>query len=460
MALPTTRQRPQALIHIAVTANLLEWYDFGIYGFLAYAMGRVFFPVHSPYAALTASFSVFAVSYLMRPLGSLVLGIVGNRRGAGLALRISTLLMALPTILIGLLPTYDQVGWYAPLLLIGLRFIQGFAAGGEFPISAYYVAERAKTHRRGSVSALVHVGGSCGILLAAFIAFILDAALSQRAILEWAWRLPFLLGAPLMWIVLRIRREMLTTGHTSGATTAQVHAPSLRTLIAGVSLVAALEVGFYTTLVWFPGYVQFTLNYSRWEAHASNTLALLCYTLSILASGFASSFVPYRKILLSALLATGCGIYPLFAVLVRFHDFALLTAVSLSFGVLYGSIGGVLLIALYGLFQDHGRCLALSLVFTLSASIFGGSAPLICSYMVGHLPQTQCLGLYLAFFCVLALPAAYGLFKVQTPLPVGSGASHEPTWCRDIDHGEPNRRHATLRSPPPYAAQGYRKTPS
>ncbi len=456
MALPPPPLRPRALIHIAITANLLEWYDFGVYGFLAYAMGQVFFPVHTPYAALTASFSVFAVSYLMRPLGSLVLGLIGDRRGAGVALRISTLLMALPTVFIGMLPTYSRVGWYAPLLLVVLRFVQGFAAGGEFPISAYYVAARASVRQRGRLGALVHVGGSCGILLAAFIAFILDAAFGETAINDWAWRLPFLLGAPLMWIVLRIRRAMLVTCDAPDTAVTKPLAPSLETLVAGISLVAALEVGFHTMLVWFPGYVQFTLNYSSSEAHASNTFALLCYTLAILASGFASTFVPYRKILLAALLATTCCIYPLFIVLARFHDFVLLMAVLLSFAVLYGCIGGVLLVTLYDLFQRHGRCLALSIAFTLSAPIFGGTVPLICSYMTGGLHLAYFPALYVNLFCLLSLPAAYRLFKSPVPQPIEPLILlGPPAWHDDAGHAAPRQSHSA-----PYRAQDYPGTQS
>jgi len=414
-------------MHVAITANLLEWYDFGIYGFLALVMGQVFFPTHGPLTSLLASFSVVAVSYLVRPLGSVIFGLMGDRYGPGCALGWSTVLMALPTVLIGVLPTYRWAGWYAPLLLVGLRLIQGFAAGGEFPLSAYYVAERALLAQRGWLSSLVHVGGSCGILLASFVAFLLDTTFSQNAIREWAWRLPFLLGGPLFLMVYRIRRAIVNHAPPHGGIVLGFNASSIRAVLAGALLVAALEVGFYVMWVWFPNDAQIDLHYASTQAHLSNTLALLCYTTAILASGAAARVIPYQKILLLSLITTACAVYPLFFLLVHVHEFVVLVTVLLSLAVLYGCLGGVLLVALYAVCQRHGRCLGLSMAFTLSAALFGGSAPLVCSYVTERTHMATFPALYLALFCLLALPVAYRLCKSERSVEAAP-----PLWA-----GEP-----------------------
>ena len=406
------KAKSSSLINVAITANILEWYDFSISGFLAMTLGGLFFAKHDALTAVIKSFSVFAVSYLMRPLGSMAFGYLGNKRGASVALQWSTLLMAFPTIFMGLLPTYQDIGYFATMLMLMFRLVQGFAAGGEFPLSAYFVASQAPGNNKGRLSSLVHVGGSFGVLLASFVVFLVGSLFADSDIARWAWRIPFLLGIPLFFIVWKIRSGMIDTPPAERQTSRQnkiTWSSGWSDFIRGSLLVASMEVGFYTLLVWFPNYVEIFLHYSRFDAHLSNTLALIIYTATILASGFLSSYVAYKKILLACLVSIVVSAYPLLAVLLHTHTFSRLIGVQFIFAILYGSIGGVILFALYQLFKDKGQSLGLAVTFTVPTALFGGTAPLVCSYLVRQFHNLSLPAFYVAAFCVIALPAAFSL---------------------------------------------------
>jgi len=403
------------LAHIAITANTLEWYDFSISGFFAIVLGQLFFAGHDALSAIISSFSVFAASYLIRPLGSVAFGYLGNRRGPAVALRYATLLMAVPTVLIGLLPTYRDIGSAATILIVVLKLIQGFAAGGEYPMSAYFVAHHAPDASRGRMSSLVHVGGSLGVLLASVVTFLVGSAFEQHEIARWAWRIPFLLSIPLFIVVLKIRSAMIDDSvgqpvHREKSRPCKVSlAARSSAFIRGALLVASMEVGFYTLLVWLPNYAEIFLHDSRNDAHLSNTLALCVFTVTLLVSGWLSSTIAYKKILVACLLAVVILAYPLFAILLDFHGFAPLLVNQFIFAMLYGGIGGVLLLALYQLFKDQGKSLGMAITFTVPTALFGGTAPLVCSYVVKELHNLSFPAFYVAMFCLLALPAVMSL---------------------------------------------------
>jgi MHS family proline/betaine transporter-like MFS transporter len=179
--------------------------------------------------------------------------------------------------------------------------------------------------------------------------------------------------------------------------------------IRGALLVAAMEVGFYTLLVWLPNYAQVSLQYSHFRAHLSNTLALGCYIVAMLTGGLLSGYIPYKKILMVCLSLATILVYPLFAALLHAQSFALLLSVQCLLALLYGNICGVIMVILYDLFKDQGKNFGLAITFTLPAALFGGTAPLVCSYFVGHGHSLVFPAFYIALFGLLALPAAYGL---------------------------------------------------
>src|SRR6476469_1475680 len=182
------------VIAAGTIGNVLEWYDFAIYGYFATAIGRQFFPHEDPVAQLLSAFGVFALGYLMRPVGGALIGHIGDRLGRRAALTLSVAAMAIPTFLIGLLPGYATLGLLAPIALTLLRMVQGLSVGGEYTSSMVFLVERAPEGRRGLMGALTSCGACGGILLGSAVGAGFAAMMPTAALESWGWRIPFLLG--------------------------------------------------------------------------------------------------------------------------------------------------------------------------------------------------------------------------------------------------------------------------
>src|SRR5215469_7606279 len=192
-----------------IAGNVMEWYDFSVYGYFATTIGRLFFPAQDAVSSLLAAFGVFAAGFLMRPLGSLLFGHIGDKKGRKLAFTASVALMALPTFLIGALPTYQQIGGWASVLLILMRLLQGLSVGGEYTTSSIFLVERSNPGRRGFLGSFAPLGSCAGILLGSAIGAAVTTILDQSAVASWGWRVPFLIGLTIGIFGLYIRRHMI-----------------------------------------------------------------------------------------------------------------------------------------------------------------------------------------------------------------------------------------------------------
>jgi MFS family permease len=182
------------VIAAGMIGNVLEWYDFAIYGYFAASIGRHFFPREDAVAQLLAAFGVFALGYLVRPIGGALIGHIGDRYGRRTALTVSVSAMAVPTFLMGLLPGYETLGLLAPIALVLLRMIQGLSVGGEYTSSMVFLVERAPADHRGLMGAFICCGTTIGILLGSGVGATIAATMTTETLDAWGWRIPFLLG--------------------------------------------------------------------------------------------------------------------------------------------------------------------------------------------------------------------------------------------------------------------------
>src|SRR3954453_4228080 len=236
------------VIAAGTIGNVLEWYDFAIYGYFATAIGRQFFPHEDPVAQLLSAFGVFALGYLTRPVGGALIGHIGDRLGRRAALSLSVAAMAIPTFLIGLLPGYATWGPLAPVALTLLRMVQGLSVGGKYTSSMVFLVERAPEGRRGLMGALTACGAGAGTLLGSAVGATFASSMSTVALESWGWRIPFLLGLIIGIAGYFLRRHMLETMPVER----RKRAPIVETLyehwrivvgFAGLSVFSA--VGFY-----------------------------------------------------------------------------------------------------------------------------------------------------------------------------------------------------------------------
>ena len=190
-----------------VVGNILEWYDFALFGFFAQQIGAHFFPADNPTASLLAAFGTFAAGFFMRPVGGALFGLVGDRYGRKQALIWSVLAMAIPSFLIGVLPSTTTIGLAAPILLLVFRLLQGLAVGGEYMASAVFLVEGADPGRRGWMGSWGPIGATAGVLLGSAAGAIVNATLSPAAVMAYGWRIPFILGLGVGLGGLAIRRH-------------------------------------------------------------------------------------------------------------------------------------------------------------------------------------------------------------------------------------------------------------
>ena len=205
---PLGASSQQRAIIAGIAGNVMEWYDFSVYGYFATVIGRHFFPAQDATSSLIAAFGVFAAGFLMRPLGSLIFGHIGDKLGRKLALATSVMVMAVPTFMIGILPTYQQIGLLAPVLLVLLRLVQGLSVGGEYTTSSIFLVERAEASHRGFLGSFVPLGATGGVLLGSAVGAAVTTALNQAAVNSWGWRLAFLLGLLVGGIGFATRRQL------------------------------------------------------------------------------------------------------------------------------------------------------------------------------------------------------------------------------------------------------------
>ena len=417
--MPSTGLAPSSSsIRLAATVgNALEWFDFAVYGYFATDIGQVFFPESDATLQLVAAFGVFAIGYLMRPLGSLVLGPVGDLLGRRAMLCLSVLAMGAASLLIALLPGYAQWGAWAGFALLFLRMVQGFSVGGEYTGSITYVLETSPLGRRGLNISFVAAGGISGFVLGALTAALLNALLSHDQLLQWGWRLPFLFGAVLGVFALWLRGHIPEAPEVDGgihrgyaALLADVLA-HWKPMLWVMAIVAYVNVVFYLIFVFLEQYAS-----SQAPQHAA--------LFSAITTG--SEAIGLPLLLLGGHLVDRFGAIPclrrmhLALALVTIPAVLLIQQAS-PFGVAAGqllAVGPVMLILggmpslLPTLFAGASRCTGFSLSYSLVVAVLGGTVPALAAWMLGELHWSLGPALYAV---VWAVPTLWALQNLRLP---------------------------------------------
>jgi MFS transporter, MHS family, proline/betaine transporter len=415
----------------ASIGNAVEWYDFAIYGFLATFIAANFFPAGDDTAALLNTFAIFAAAFVMRPLGGLVFGPLGDRVGRQRVLAIVILLMSGSTLAMGLLPTYDAIGVAAPLLLLFLRCLQGFSAGGEYGGGACYLAEFATDRRRGVTVTFIAWSGVVGFLLGSVTVTLLQAILGDAAMDSYGWRIPFLIAGPLGFVGLYIRLKLTDTpAFEALAASDDVAASPLReavrtawrSILAVIGIMIMFNVGYYIVFAYLPTYFIKTLEFPRATAFVSITIASAVAIVLILPLAALSDRVGRKPLLIAGTVAFAVGAYPLFLMLNSGSVGAALTAHALL-AVIESTYIAVAVATAVELFATRVRYSGFSIGYNVCVAVFGGTTP----YMVAWLTSSTGNNLAPAFYVIAA--ALVSLLTVLTlresaarPLPATATA--------------------------------------
>lgn len=388
-----TNGLPQAIIASTV-GNVLEWFDFALYGYMAPYIGPLFFPSHDPVASTIAVFAVFAIGYLARPLGAVVLGRIGDRFGRRIMLVLSITILGASSCAIGLLPTHDNIGALAPVLLVLLRLAQGFSVGGEYTGSMAYASEVSPHGRRGLLSSLATTGTMMGILLSGMAVWLVRSLLGAEALASWGWRIPFLFGLIVMIFGLGIRTRIPETllqdeRHSEAKVRAfkalRVH---WRQLVRAIGIVTGANVVLYLIFV-------FVLHLAM-EAGAShieemNTIGLAVTIPGTVLGGWLSDRFGRKPVSLITNLAMVVFAVPAFSLCVWFSPWpggpspgptAAFLIGQLLMAVPMGVVFGVQGVMISEMLPTGVRCTVFSVAYSLAMGLFAGTAPMVAEWML------------------------------------------------------------------------------
>jgi MHS family proline/betaine transporter-like MFS transporter len=407
-----------------IAGNVMEWYDFAVYGYFAPAIGQHFFPSRDPTASVIAAFGVFAAGFLMRPLGGLLFGYIGDRIGRQAALTLSVLAMAVPTCLIGLLPDYAQIGVAASALMVGLRLVQGLSAGGEYTTSIVFLVEGAAPGRRGLMGSWSVFGAVAGILLGSAVGAVLTSVVSAEAAQTWGWRVPFLAGLVVGLTGFYIRRHLPKAAARPeaapppSAPVREAFRTAWRAMLRVAGLNVLTAVGFYMMFVYVVTYLQQVVHVRAARALDINTINMVLLLLLMPTAGALSDRIGRKPLLVGAALGMFVFAWPLFW-LVHHPDSRLILAGQMGFAVLIGLFLGVVPATMAEAFPARVRCSAVSVGYNLCYSVLGGTTPMVTAYLITRSHNDLSPAFYLMAAAAISLLVLLRLHETaRVPLPL------------------------------------------
>ncbi len=405
--------------------NVIEWYDFGLYGLLAPVLASLFFPSHDRIAALLGAYGGFAVGFAMRPIGAIVLGKVGDRRGRQFVLVLSVALMGISTAAIGLLPSYGAIGIWAPISLIAIRLFQGFSVGGEFVGSVTYLVETAPQNRRGLAGSVANLGATVGMLLAAGVSSIGETYTSR---FHELWRVPFLFGGILAFVGYLLRRHLppeevqqeqeagasrknpFETGArlpTSPLARLIARWPALqafrkipRTMLVAMLFTCGYGISNYLSMVFLPTFGREFAHIAEGSALRINSAGqALALVLVPLAGWISDRWIRRRTLLATAFFLEAALAWELFKVVIDRGVGGLWLAQLILAGLL-AVVMGTAPAMLAEQFPQGYRVSAHALVLNVGIGIAGGTAPMIAIALIRATGQSMAPAAYLMVACV------------------------------------------------------------
>ena len=394
----------------ACIGNVLEYYDFVVYAYLATTIGHKFFPSDNETAGLLATFAAFGVGFLARPLGGVVIGRLGDKKGRKAALLITIFGMALGTVGIGLLPTYETVGLLAPVLLVLMRLIQGLAAGGEWGGATAFIVESAPEGRRGLFGGIGQASIAGSNLLSSVVVAIIAGIFTPQEMQDWAWRVPFLLGGLLLPVGVYMRRNLKETPAFVEAqqapqkTQAAAHdlGSPLTLLGKAFGFTVVWTVSYYIMLSYMPTFLTKEAGLTQSQALWGNSIALVVLVAATPFFGWWSDRIGRKPLLLACCAAFAILPYPLFSVILSSPSLATIVAIQIVFNLFIAAFSGAGPSALSELFPTHSRTTLMSTGYSVAVAIFGGFAPFIATWLISSTGSSISPTYYLIFSGVVS----------------------------------------------------------
>ncbi|MBA6092532.1 MFS transporter [Pseudomonas monteilii] len=383
--------------------NFMEWFDFAIYGYFAAVIGMLFFPSSAPGVSLLSSLAVFAVGFVSRPFGALILGPIGDRLGRRAVLIITVFGMGVCTTIIGLLPTYEAIGIAAPVLLIVMRFVQGMMVGGEWSSAGIYIVESAPSNRRATAASVITGTAGLAFLFGTFTAASLTSTLDDQQLASWGWRIPFVASIVMTGIAIFIRRKLGDTPVYEELVrqrdSQQFEAPSKsvhrRAFITTFAFSALFGVSLYYFITYANNHLVTTVGLPRSNALWLCSIALVVYVIANPLIGRLSDSIGRRKLLLSAAAALSVLAYPIFLLLNTGNPVAILAGL-IVLGLLVAVTAVMDVVLLVEVFPASIRSTGAALGHNLALATLAGPGPFIAAALISQAGDANIPAAYLA----------------------------------------------------------------
>ena len=424
-ALPAAPGRPKLIVAVII-GNMLELYDFAVYGFFATALARAFFPIGDEVTSLLLAAATFGVGFFMRPLGAVVIGSYIDRAGRKAGLTLTILLMGFSTALIGLAPTYAQIGIAAPLIVVVARLLQGFSLGGEVSGVVAYLVEQAPERQRGFYGSWQQSGQAAAGILASFTGYLLGTLLPSEANSEWGWRVPFLIGLLIVPVGFYLRARLTETPAFAAqlASGTQATAPLTETfrlhgrnVLAGLGAVIIGTVAIYVFFIYMPTYAIRELKIAPPNALLANGIGYVVMLVLSPVTGAWSDRIGAKPLVIFSAASIGVATLPLLSWVNADPSLARLIMMQLVLAILLSFSTGPMPAMLAKLFPTRVRSTGIALAYNLAVTIFGGFAPFIATWLIAQTKNPLAPGYYVVFAAILSLAALVSIKEERLDAP-------------------------------------------
>lgn len=406
---PIASTRKRAVLAASI-GNILEWYDFVLYAYFSTYIAQKFFPTGNEATSFLITIATFGVGFVARPVGAVVLGSFADRAGRKAALMVVIALMALGTGLIGLTPSYDDIGLWAPATIVVARLMQGFSSGGEWGGATSFVVEHAPEHRRGFYGSWQQFSLAAALLLGSLTGSVLSYALEPAALADWGWRIPFVAGALLMgpfglWLRLGIDEAHATGSAQPVAATPirEALGRHRRSMVAGVAFTVGWTVTNYLYLVYMSVYLTRTLQIEKVDALLATSIQIAAFMALSPLMGLLSDRIGRRRVMVAGASCVAAGTYPVFAYMAAHPTFATLVPALVLLGLFMAMMTGPAPAWQAELYPRRIRTSAISMSYNLAVTVFGGFAPFVATWLITVTGSVLSLTFYISACAAVSL---------------------------------------------------------